>query len=378
MEKRNLYILLAVSLLAGLAAWVSVTWTGNRVQRVAETHRFLPELAPQVANINSIELATASAAFTLIKDAKDGQWRVREKHNYPADANKISALVAGMLGITALEPRTADPKRHQELGLEDPPEASSRVLRVTLQDAQEKVLASVILGKQRRAAGGAAQQFYLRHAGADQTWLATGNFNPDRAPRDWIDRSLIDISHDRIRQVTIRRPGGEESVISRNAPGEELHLRDLPPGHKENQQKINATSYGMQDLPINDVYLRSDLAELDWSTATEVRFETFDGLFLQTLVLPTENFFYLQLKVTYDQETGRAFQQQQAAAPKQDSPPTLAVDTRPVEEIAAEITEIQQGFEPWIFLLPGHTVDTFIPSLDELAPLESPAKPPAP
>lgn len=368
MGKRNLIFLLVAALVAALGAWLVTDNYREKVRRVAEIHTLVPELSGQIAKVTTIRFTEAGKSFQLKKDPEQG-WVIVEKHNYPADEKKITALFSGMISVKVLEPRTDDPNKHAKLHLEPPENGDAKSFGVQLIDADNKVIVDLVLGKKRQSAGGSMQQFYVRKADENKTWLAIGELDPEHTPRDWVDRQLIDISNKRISQISIIRPGGSTSTFSRPDPEAEFKLEDLPKGRKASQQKMISASYGMQNLPINDVYQKQEQPNLPWNAATRVLFETFDGLRINTLVLPAGDHFYQQLEVSYDKEVGLAYLEKQPKTDESNKGDSPQEPPSP-DKIAADIDEINKGLQPWVFLVPGHTVDTFTPALDILAPAE--------
>ena len=360
MGRRSLLFLFLAAILAGLATWLALRDYREEVQRVAEIRHLFPDLPERISTVRTLKFTERGESFHLVFDPQGQEWVIREKHNYPADNKKISEWLNVLVSSKILEPRTDRPDKHRRLHLGPPDDPDSRSFGVQLLDGEGAIVADLIIGKQRRSKGGAPQQFYVRRGGENESWLAVGELDPDRRPRDWIDRQLIDISHERIREIRIGHPGEAVLVINRDDPQGEFRLRDFPDRRTPNQQKMVSASYGMQKLPVNDVYLVEEMPQLDWDDSTRVSFTTFDGLRIDTQAIPAGDHFYQRLAVTYDPDTGRADRQNRQVEDND--------ERRPIEEVAVEVREVNQGLAPWIFLVPGHTVDTFTPRLDDLAP----------
>lgn len=99
-----------------LTVW-AVRDVGQNRGFVAREAPLFPRLPEQAASVRRIEIISANGRVTL--HGRDADWRVAEKHEFPASAAKVRALLEGLAGLVLIEPRTADPERHAALDLTD-------------------------------------------------------------------------------------------------------------------------------------------------------------------------------------------------------------------------------------------------------------------
>ncbi|HEX2943500.1 MAG TPA: DUF4340 domain-containing protein, partial [Rhodopila sp.] len=141
---------------------------------------------------------------TVIEKRSDGGWGVAAMQNYPVQRAKLRGVLAGLTELRLTERRTSNPAEFSRLGVGDPDSktATGDLLRVL--DASGKPLAQIIVGHRRvRGVGNLPDEVYVRRPDEQQSWLAEGNLQVDADPSQWLDRSIINISHTRIASVVV-------------------------------------------------------------------------------------------------------------------------------------------------------------------------------
>jgi hypothetical protein len=341
-------------LLAGatLALVLITLWAvrdfGQRTGYVARAEKLFPDLPAQAAAARRIEVRSAGQQVTLRGQAAN--WTIADKHDYPADPAKVRALLEGLAGLTLIEPRTADPARHAALDLDAPDSAGGKGVLVRVLGDGDKELAAVLIGKPRAAAGQGARQTYVRRPNEPQTWLAEGAVDVQRTPPLWLPAEAFDLPQTRVRQVSVQHPGQMPLLIARNKPDEAFALlTQLPKGRTAQASTVGAVAYGLQHLPLQNVFKPDEVAA-DWAQATAVVFDTFDGVSITATVLSLNNTPHLKL----------------AAA--------VAGNAADPARATAEVERINRQVADWVFVVPPHTAATFTPKLDNL--LEPLAPPP--
>ncbi|MFP5465747.1 MAG: hypothetical protein ACLGHR_13390, partial [Gammaproteobacteria bacterium] len=186
----------------------------------------------------------------------------------------------------------------------------------------------------------------------DQTWLTDGAVDPQRTPPLWLRGEAFDLPQARVRAVCVQHPGQTPLLVSRTAPEASFSLQTpLPKGREPQPSTIGAVAYGLQRLPLQNVF-KPDEVSGDWAQAVSVAFDTFDGLTVTARVLSLNGVPHLRLSaaVAADADAGQ----------------------RPAATTEAERINQQAG--DWIYVVPPHTVATFTPKLEDLlAPLPPPA-----
>lgn len=349
---RAKWILAGVTLALVLLTLWAVRDTSQRTGYVAHAQRLFPDLPAQAAAVRRIEIRSAGQQVTLQGSGSD--WKVVEKHDFPADPAKVRALLEGLAGLILVEPRTADPARHVTLALDSPDRDGARGVLVRVLGENDTVLAAVLLGKPRASAGQGTRQMFVRRPAEDQTWLAEGSVDPQRTPPLWLRSEVFDLPQGKVRQVGVQRPGQAPLVVSRGAPDASFSLLgQLPPGRNPRPTTIGAIAYGLQHLPLQNVF-KPDEVVGDWAQAVSVAFDTFDGVTVTARVLSLNSTPHVRLSAAVAAD---ATAEQGPAA-------------------AAEAERINQQAGDWVYVVPPHTAATFTPELDDLlVPLAPPPSP---
>lgn len=323
-----------------LTVW-AVRDVGQNRGFVAREAPLFPRLPEQAASVRRIEIISANGRVTL--HGRDADWRVAEKHEFPASAAKVRALLEGLAGLVLIEPRTADPERHAALDLTLPDAPAGRGVLVRVLGEDDAVLAQVLLGKPRAAAGQGPRQLYLRLPDDDQTWLAEGKVDVQRTPQLWLREEVVDLPQEQVRRVRVEHPKQPPLLLTRETAGEDFVLQALPDGRQPRVSGVGAAAYGLQHLPLQNVFKPDEVAG-DWGDATQVTFDTFDGLSVMASVLQLRGVPYLRLSATVAAEA--TADQRRAVAPR--------------------AGQLNQELTDWVFVVPPHTAASFTPQLDDL------------
>ena len=139
-------------------------------------------------------------------------------HDYPVQEAKLRAMLTALTELRLAEPRTSDPAEFSRLGLDDPNDAASTGDLLRLIDRSDKTVLALIVGHRRvRSQANVPDQVYVRRPEQIQSWLAEGSLQVDSDVSLWLDRNVMNIAHDRIRSVSVDRPGAASDAPSGNA-----------------------------------------------------------------------------------------------------------------------------------------------------------------
>lgn len=333
MQRNNLIWLgVAALLLVGVTV---ITLGGYRSGTELQIERTAlePNWAKKLARAARIKLDSPAGELNLVLDGE--QWRVVERHDYPADNARVWQLLQQVGELELLEAKTSNPELHERLNLRDRSAAGAQSMQLLVSDGKAQPLINLLLGKDRHAGGQGERQYYLRRVGDNQTWVASGDFNPARLPTAWLNRDLIDIAQTRIREVTVQHPGQPLVRVSRPDAGDAFQLQDIPAGRAPKVTEVTAIAYGLQKLPLQDVN-RVEEADLEWDQAIVVKFITFDGLTVTVKIQRKDLGIVGRFSVAG------------------------------VGEAAAEADALNARLSPWVYVIPNHTVSTFTRTLDAL------------
>jgi len=401
-----------VGLLALAAALAIVAAVAlNQARRPADdTDRSSTYAVPALhGHINDLTGLTITGAGNkvLVTLAKTAQgWGVRERSDYPADTGKLRELLLKLTDAALLEPKTANPQRYAELGVDEPAGPEAKGVLLTLGGLGQPV--RLIVGV--TASRGNAT--FVRRADEPQSWLAKGELAVARDPTDWLEKALVDLSAARIQGVMLRRPDGKTVRIEKGGNGAGgFRLAEIPKGRTLAEGALDRLAAWTGGLVFDDVLARSAAEPPADGKVTGAVFTTVDGLVLEVeswkkddkplarlsarvdAALADARIAADQAKAKADHET----QQKVSDKPSGDalsqavgapaSPPLAvsdpATDRRQrLDRLNAEAAELTARFSGWTFVLPqfkvselDKTVEDFLKPPEPAVP--APAKKPA-
>ncbi|MDA0261685.1 MAG: DUF4340 domain-containing protein, partial [Proteobacteria bacterium] len=277
MNPRPFLILVAVTVITVILAIVMVSAGSGTDDTRGDSAVAFPKLQGKLEQVAEITLINKDAKIVVAK--KGDQWLLPEKHDYPAQVDKVRALLLGFEEMKLIERKTKQPDRYDRLNVDDPTGKEARAVRVTLKDTSGAVLADAIIGKKKYdlSRTGIAGT-YVRNADGEQAWLGSSELDPGRVERLWLARKLMDVKRDRIQRYTITHADGEIVTASRTAPTEDnFVLETLPVGQRlKNKSAADNNATTLAFLEFDDVRPAAGVVFPDPIVKNE--FVTFDGL----------------------------------------------------------------------------------------------------
>jgi hypothetical protein len=277
MRRKTLYILVAITLpVTALAVLLPAPQTRLRLEK--GSGKLLPELAGKTGDVALMVVIGPDGKASLRRTGSQ-TWVLAEKSDYPVPETRVEPVLESLQKLRGIEPKTADASLYGRLDLGDPG-VGSQSYEITVQNAKGKTLASVILGRKKSdVSGGGHDRIYARVPGTARSWLAEPAIT---VPDDWIDRHIVDIDPDKIKQIIITQADGATLTIARDKQGDKLTLRNLPTNTKlKSDTAADDIASAFQTLDLTDVMPQAKLNGTPQATAQAT---TFDGL-ITTLAL---------------------------------------------------------------------------------------------
>jgi len=284
-----LAVLTAIAAIA--AAWaVHLDWSTWRKPEFGKL--VFPQLAQKLSAVDKIIVDRAGGPLTIVKSSNG--WILKQSDDYPVRAEIVQKTLHDMSQLRLLAPKTRLAKRYAKLQVEDPAGAKSKSRRIRLIDRSGTVHADLIVGKQNQyleviSEGGV----YIRKAGSDQSWLASGTLAVGGDPKSCLRDRIMDIPTAHIRKATIRHHNGDALVVIRSDGKFKLH--NMPPG-----KKLISTYYpsdigrALADLEMVDARKRGSVTFDPAKTATAI-FQTSDGLRIELNVMEQDGKNWLRV-----------------------------------------------------------------------------------
>lgn len=267
--RRVAALLIAALAVISLAIWLS---SRRHLERdMAVGGLVLPGLQQSVNAVTTVTLRKgADTGTTLKKEAAD--WSVGER-GWPADVSKVRKLLLDLGALNIVEEKTRLAANYPALGVED---VSSPRATGTLVDVAAPARSwALIIGKSSSAKAG-----FVRVAGAPQSLLAAPLLSVDADPKGWLDRTLVDIPLERVREVAEKPARGPAYVASREKKAQSnFTVGPLPKGRAlTGPGAAEPLAAALASLTLDDV--RKVTGASDAALAHAV-FSTFDGLQLE-------------------------------------------------------------------------------------------------
>ena len=206
MSRRALLLFVALMFVAvGVAAAMVVSAQRSAVAPVTGGYAMFPALTERADELRRITVETQR--YRIVIEETGGRWVATSEAGYPVRDRVVADLVAGLAGLTAFEPKTANPSYYSYIGVaQTAPGAAAAAgagTRVTASTADGEVLADVILGRlstsiPNRRRGG----MFVRSVDAEQAWLVEGTVAAPGFLQDWFE-AIINIPSTEVGRLTI-------------------------------------------------------------------------------------------------------------------------------------------------------------------------------
>jgi hypothetical protein len=289
----------------------------------------LPGLEDQIQDGQRIIITSADATYR-VERAQRGEssvWVMRDRGDYPVLPARLAQLTEGLEQLRYTRRMTADPSKHQRLGVTDPRQGGRGVL-VQVEDARGALLVNLILGVE-------ASGLYVRRPDDPQTWAAQGELPPLRDVASWLELRPIDMSADRLARVEIMPAQGRAYILARDSADQPWRIA-APALAAMAQSSVAAAAERITQVSPVDV---QPAPAIQGAVIARVRATTFDGVAIDAELIPSDGQTWLKLVA-------------RAGAPEQE-PAALEINNR---------------VAPWAYALSGMDVDGLAPPLGALVP----------
>jgi hypothetical protein len=345
LNSRTLAILGASAVLAVGAAVMVVQRSGDAAAPAGAKGPMFEGLAGRSADVALVHIMRSDGEFSIRREGET--WQVDEKAGYPARFDRIRETVLGMADLRPLEPKTSNPDRYAQIGVQDPEESSpagpSSTL-ITLKDAQGNTLAACIVGHARP---GTPPGVYIRRPGEAQSWLAAGSLEIPGDFTRWIDPEIMSIDRARIRSVSITPAIGEPYSIERSTRAQtSFTILGIPDGSTvKNTTAADAFGNALSYLTLEDITSARiiDVPTGGLIPGPHLEFRTFDGLIIMMQLADKDGRTWTRIAAAVDPAAGEV------------SP-----------EIAEEAARINSKCSRWAFALPAYKTSVMKVTMDDL------------
>ena len=260
-------------IMAGVVHSSYNNWTDEKVSG----KRLFPSLETQADATGHITIQKGEKTINLKKSADGKVWSIVERDGYPVDPQKVRKLVVNLGQTELIEAKTKSEKLHGELDLGDPKKKDADSKLIRLGDKDNKTIAEVVVGKERRGAFGAGKSgTYVRVPGDAQTWLAKVELDASTDVEDWVKPVFFSVDKKKVKSLVVAK--GDEVIYKLGVKDKKagvFKLVDIPEG-KKSKPKLNTDDLinGIRTLEMTDV--RAAVAD-DAKPDKTTEIETVDG-----------------------------------------------------------------------------------------------------
>lgn len=336
----------------GGAVAVSLSGPGSSTQSASE--RVFPALAGRINDVASLTVARKEESVTVAR--KGDAWVVPGKHDYPAAFDKVRRLLLDLADLRPLEQKTSSPSLFASLELEDLSQADAKSTLVTLKDATGGEILSTYVGKQRFGRGAGGDGTYVRRANSNETWLAKGRVQPDKAQLNWLDKALSDVARERVASIVLVQADGLKVEAARaKATDKNFALKnEVPKGKKvKSEWDVNNLAGPLEKLEFEDVRPLAEILVVAGGPHAEIA--TFDGMTVRADLVEADGQTWVKLSSRYAEP---------ASAPSEEE--TKEGKLKSADDVKKEVEALNARVANWAYRLPDWKTDNLRKKITEL------------
>jgi hypothetical protein len=379
--KQLAIVLVLLAAVGGVALFLnkrnSESWSSSSTQASGKVLDF------PLNDVSQITIQGSSAALNLAK--KDGVWKIKERADYPANFDLISALIRKMWELKAVQDIKVGPSQFGRLQLLDPGADPNSGTLLDLKGDGGKRIAALVIGKKYvkdsdGSQGPMASMPSGRYArtvdSANRVVLLADTLDEvDPKPDKWLNRDFIRVEN--AKSITlIGTTPAMNWKMTRDAATSPWKLTDAKPGEELDVTKASAIAALFSNGVFADVMAPdAPVTETGLDKPAVVTMETFDG-FVYTFKIgkPIGENYPLLVSVT-------------ATLPKERTP---GKDEKPEDkdkldqEFQVKLTQLsdklakEQKIEPRPYLIAKATIDQLVKERSGLMATKTPTPVPAP
>jgi hypothetical protein len=332
-----------------------------------------PDMGARVNDANEIKVSHQSATVTVVR--RDHSWVVLEKSNYPAAEDRVRQYLIGLAQLRRLEPKTRNPGRYVELGLDDIGEKNTKSAHVSVTDSDGGKIADLIVGDRRPAKSDPSKsELFVRVQDDPQSWLVEGKLPNYYTTTDWLDKTILKLDRKRIREVKIIHEDGEEVAMRRqDKTANDFQLLNVPKQAKvKSTFSINSIANAFADLTLDDVLPQTE-KKIATGTGLRAELTTFDGLRIIMETVKNDDDTYARFIANFDpllieQKTAHEAADANSAKSESSGQPPQGKDA---EAVKNEVERFNARWQGWSYKLPSYRFNSIAKRRDDLLEVES-------
>lgn len=338
--------------------------------------RLLPGL--KLEGVATISIRDLDATLTLAR--REGGWQVKERADFPADAERVRDLLLRLVELKVVQTEAVAEAQRARLQLLEPGTAQEGAgTRIELKDGGGAVLARLLLGK-KVAAMVAGAAFGPEKGVSTGRYAMTGDgavvlisealAQAEAKPEPWLSKELIRV--ERARSINASGPDGRQRfAVSRDLEASDWKLAG---GGKPDPGRVQDVASALASLSLADVVAEPAKADTGLDRAVVVKARTFDDLAYTIRIgaRTKDDRYYAAVSAFGDPPAART-------AGKGESAEEKAKQDKAFEERRAKLAERlahEKTLERWTYLVPKSSVEPLLRGSAQLLPEKKVAKKP--
>jgi len=236
-------------------------------------------------DVSQLTIKEGGAELNLAR--KDDVWTVKERADYPADFDKVGALIRKLWELKPVQDVKIGPSQLARLQLTPPAAGSTNGTLLDLKGAGDKRIAALLLGKKNlrnadqpagEGGGFAVGRYVMSQDGSNRVFLVSDTFEEiQMKPEQWLSRDFIKVENPKSIAVAGTTPAMNWKLV-RDAAASPWKLADAKPGEELDNAKAAGVasifSYGsFADVLAPD----APVTETGLDKPATIRIETFDN-----------------------------------------------------------------------------------------------------
>ena len=315
-----------------------------------------PAVAGKPEDLGQVVVARGDAGFTLQR--KGEQWVLAGRADYPVRTEQAQKAAGALANLRLMEAKTAKADLLPRLEVEDPAAKNAKSMLVTLKNAQGAEIGKIVLGKSRPdSLENPRPGIYVRRPGEQRAWLAEGDPRIRLEIADWIERAIVAVKAERVREVATIAPDRARLVVARDkAEDKDFKIASLPEGSKvKNQANVNDLAGTLDTLLIDDVQGATAIP-FPASGAEQAEFRTFDGLVLRLTLADRNGEKWVRIEAL--------------AEPWRKTEGDKSAMVEPTEDVKKEAADLNARLRNYTFRVSESTAKKIVTRLDDLVEKE--------
>lgn len=343
----------------------------------------LPGLDPTAVRKIRIKDSKTEVNITINEDRKGA--KVGERGGYFASLDRIGRVLNELREQKIASKQIVGKGAWSEIEVQPPGENAEGVgTQMEIYDAEGKLLASFVLGKQLDITGGVSstsfnggnQRFIRIPEDGDTIWVVSNTFyDIESKPEAWLDKAFLDVQ--KIQEIAVTGPDEKENwkVGRKNESATDYELLDAKTGEALDGPKLSISSL-LSAPTFNDVHAKDKAGEL-LKGATKAKITTFDGFTYDVQVAKQSqdgtDKYYLSFTVSADIPQKRPEVKDEKEEDKKKADEAFAAQKKSKEEKLAK----EKRFAGWVFEVSEYTVNNLFKKRSEIVRVEAKAEAPA-